>query len=114
QSAWRVTKRAGTAGPLPNNCDVALDADSRRDWIILRSRHVENQRTLNLGASGIEILEAGEEMVDGVLLFLRAAVTVGHESLADLVHRVEVLDCVPDVMSEIAIGTNLFHRETVS
>ena len=37
---------------------------------LLGSRHVEDQRTHNFGASGIEILQAGEQVVDGVLLFL--------------------------------------------
>src|SRR5258708_22373999 len=80
---------------------------------LLRRGHVENQRTEDLGAGGIRILQTHEEVADGVLLFLRTVVAVSDESGADLVEGCEVLDGIPDVVSEVAIGADVFHGEAV-
>src|SRR4029077_2714029 len=76
--------------------------------------NVENQRTGDLGASRIKILKAYEEICDGVLLFLRTVVAVGHERCTHLVKSREILGCIPNVVSEVALGANFLDRETVS
>src|SRR5882762_4187105 len=92
----------------------ALLIPSRCQSRLLRCGHVEDQRTEDLRACGIGVLQTHEEVADGVLLFLRTVVAVSREGCTNLVERTEILDGIPDVVSEVAIGADVFHGEAVS
>src|SRR6266851_5784129 len=100
---WRrraLEKEKGRLGYRPsakhrNGCLLSVARNPQTCAGLLWSAYVEDQRTSDLGASGVEILDACEKVGDGVLLFLGTAVAVGDECRTDLVKRCEVLDGVP-------------------